>query len=498
MDLVASMASFTPAETVVLAAYLAVMALLSISGVHRLELMLRARRAARREAPGTGELPFVTIQLPIMNERYVAERLIRSAAAVDYPRDRLEIQVLDDSTDDTVLVAERVCAELRSQGLAVDHVRRETRAGFKAGALAAGLARARGEVLLILDADFVLPREFLARAVPHFADASVGMVQARWGFLNRGQSLLTEAQAMMLDGHFSIEHRARHATGRFFNFNGTAGLFRKAAIEAAGGWQADTLTEDLDLSYRVQLAGSRGVYLDDLVVPSELPASIGALKSQQHRWAKGSLETCRKLLPAIWRSGAPLASKVEATFHLADNVNYLLLLVLSLLSFPALAIRQSRGEDGLMALDLLFFLCGTVTLAAFYGVASRATLGSPRLSRLPLLMALGIGLAVNNSLAVVGGLLGVRSPFVRTPKRGESCASDLRTGYRPRRDLLFVVEIALGAWASLALAYAVSERVFLAVPFLALFACGYLAVGFASAREVLGSTGRASVGGPVR
>ena len=479
------MPQWSLSEIGLLGAYVAVLGLLCVYGVHRLELAWRAGRSGRRPKPAAladADLPSVTVQLPVMNERYVVTRLVRSVAGLDYPRDRLQIQILDDSTDDTTQIAAALADELRDAGLDVQHLHRERRTGFKAGALAVGQAEARGELVLILDADFVIRPDFLRAAVPHFADPGVGLVQARWGYLNPRVSPLTTAQATMLDGHFAVQHRARFEAGRFFNFNGTAGIFRRSAIDAAGGWQHDTLTEDLDLSYRMQLAGYRGVYLDDLVVESELPASIRALKSQQHRWAKGSLQTCRKLLPAIWRSSRPLPVKLEATFHLTENIAYLLLLLLALLSWPAVAIRESRGISELALLDLGALLAGVGSLFVFYGLATRRTQGRVHLGRVFYLMALGVGLAVNNSTAVVGGLLRIDSDFVRTPKTG----GRLRTrGYRAPRDILFVLEIALGIWTGLAGIFAASAGVYAALPFLVLLSAGFLWVGTMSLREAL-------------
>ena len=486
------MPTWSVSETGVIAAYLGVLAVLCVFGAHRFSLVWLVRRLGRDAAAPArvgSTLPSVTVQLPVMNERYVVERLIRSVAALDYPRDRLEIQVLDDSTDDTRELVARLCAELARGGSAIHHLHRTARHGFKAGALDAGLAVAHGELTLILDADFVLPADFLTRVVGHFADPRVGMVQARWSHLNGEDSMLASAQALMLDGHFAVQHRARAAAGRFFNFNGTAGIFRRAAIVAAGGWQHDTLTEDLDLSYRMQLAGYRGVYVDDVTVPGELPAAIGALKSQQHRWAKGSIQTCRKLLPRLWSSTAPLATKVEATFHLTDNFAYLLLLLLSLLSLPALAIRESHGVTRLAAVDAVVLMAGIGSLALFYAEAARRTGSARRLRRLPALMALGIGLSVNNSMAVVGGLMGVRSPFVRTPKTGGGRAAAGAT-YRPRRDLLFLVELSVGAWTALAVGYAIATEVYVSLPFLLLLTAGHLWVGGMSLHAYLRPTGR--------
>jgi cellulose synthase/poly-beta-1,6-N-acetylglucosamine synthase-like glycosyltransferase len=415
---------------VLLAAYYAVLGVLSLYGAHRLVLLFGwwRHRARPLQAPppptdpaGREAWPLVTVQLPLYNERFVAERLLRAVAALDYPPARLEVQVLDDSTDDTSAIVARVCAELRAGGLDVHHLRRPARAGFKAGALAAGLASARGELLAVFDADFVPRADFLRRLVPWLAgtgaDPRVGMVQARWGHLNREDSLLTGVQAMLLDGHFAIEHAARHRAGCFFNFNGTAGIWRRAAIEDAGGWQADTLTEDLDLSYRAQLAGWRFVFVPEVVVPAELPVEAADLAAQQHRWAKGAAQTARKLLPRLLAAPLPWRVRAEAFVHLTANVSYPLMLLLATLLFPAMLLRRGSGWQ-LLAFDAPLFAIASGSVLLFY-VASQAAVGEPwraRLHLLPAVMAIGIGLSVTNSAAVIAGLLRGGGTFHRTPK----------------------------------------------------------------------------------
>src|SRR6187397_233344 len=286
-------------------------------------------------------LPVVTIQLPIYNEMYVADRLIDVVCQLDYPRELLEIQVLDDSTDETRSVAERAVRRNAAQGVDIKYLHRVDRTGYKAGALEAGLTVATGQYIAIFDADFIPTVDFLKRTIPFFADPKIAMVQARWGHINQDYSLLTKVQSILLDAHFVLEHGGRNRSGHFFNFNGTAGIWRRDAIVDAGGWQHDTLTEDLDLSYRAQLRGWRFVFLPDLVVPAELPVEMNAFKSQQHRWAKGSIQTCRKLLPRTLTADIPLGVKAEAFFHLTANFNYLLMIVLSILMFPAMIVRYS-------------------------------------------------------------------------------------------------------------------------------------------------------------
>lgn len=453
-------------------------------GLHRGWLLLMLRRgrcsAPVRMGGRRQPLPSVTVQLPVYNERFVVERLIDAACDLDYPRSLLEIQVLDDSTDDTSDLARVRVEHHRGRGIAIDHIRRPARRGFKAGALAFGLRRARGELVLILDADFLPPRDAIRRLLPPFADPRVGMAQARWGFLNEDFSWLTRVQALLLDAHFQIEHAARHAAGLFFNFNGTAGMWRADCIRDAGGWQPDTLTEDLDLSYRAQMRGWRFVYLPDLVVPGELPARIGAFKSQQARWAQGSIQTARKLLPELLSGGWRLGIKLEAMAHLTSYVPSLLTLAVGLLVLPATLVRLRYGSAALLLVDLACLAAAIAPIALFYAAALRAADKAvwPALLRaIPLVLALGIGVSVNNSRAVLAGLSGRGgNEFVRTPKRGTA-----RSGYRPRISRsLAVVELALAGYAGLAVGYAVINELYASVPFLLLFLCGFAAVATGS------------------
>jgi cellulose synthase/poly-beta-1,6-N-acetylglucosamine synthase-like glycosyltransferase len=392
----------------------------------------------------------VTVQLPIYNERYVVERLIDAACALDYPGDRLEIQVLDDSTDETAALARRRVAYHRGAGVDVRYVRRARRTGYKAGALAHGLERAAGEFVLVLDADFVPKPDLLRLLLPPFADPGVGMVQARWGHLNETASWLTRAQALILNAHFHIEHGARAAAGLFFNFNGTAGIWRVKCLREAGGWQSDTLTEDLDLSYRAQMKGWRFVFLPDVVVPGELPAEITSFKTQQARWAQGSMQTARKLLPDLLRDGHGWRVKLEAIMHLTSYMPSLLTLAVAVLVFPAAIVRLQNGWPLLLLAVLLY---------------------------VPVILALGIGLSVNNARALLAGLARRGEPeFVRTPKRGSA-----RVGYRPRNNWLgTAVESALAVYVAIAIAYALANGLYASIPFLLLFQYGFTAVAVGS------------------
>jgi cellulose synthase/poly-beta-1,6-N-acetylglucosamine synthase-like glycosyltransferase len=469
-----------PASSAILALYYLVLGALAFYGLHRFVLVWTFWRSARRRAlepPAVGEWPPVTVQLPIYNERHVATRLLDAVCALDYPREKLEIQVLDDSTDETRgLVARRV-ALWRARGLDVHHLHRAERRGFKAGALAAGHGRARGELIAVFDADFVPPSDFLRRAVPWLGDPAVGMVQARWTHLNREYSGLTRAQAVLLDGHFVVEHAARHASGCFFNFNGTAGVWRRRAIDEAGGWRQETLTEDLDLSYRAQLAGWRFVFLPDLVVPAELPTDSQAFKRQQFRWAKGSMQTARKLLPTLLAAPLPRAVRCEAFVHLTSNVSYLLMVALSLLLFPAMLLRRDADPRTLLLLDAPLFFGATIAVSLFYASSQLALTGDWRsaLRSLPGALGLGIGLSVNNARAVVEGLRRDGGVFERTPKyriegRGGTRSVD---NYRLRADSTVLIDGLLALYQAACVCLAGLLQMWWALPFLLLFLHGH-------------------------
>lgn len=465
----------------ILTLYYLILGILACYGVHRLVLVFtywRTRQSGPSIPEPPAQWPVVTVQLPIFNEMYVAERLIEAVCGLDYPRDRLEIQVLDDSTDETRELVARLVERLGREGFDIHHLHREDRSGFKAGALEAGLAVASGEILAVFDADFVPTPDFLRRSVPHFADPKVGMVQARWGHINRDYSLLTRAQAILLDGHFVVEHAARHRGGCFFNFNGTAGIWRRQAIRDAGGWEHDTLTEDLDLSYRAQLAGWDFVYLPDVVVPAELPAEINAYKSQQNRWAKGSVQTARKLLGTVLRAPISWRAKTEAFVHLTANFTYLLMVCLSMLVFPAMALRRGEEVWKLLVFDLPLFGAASVSVMLFYVVSQKATgVGwLRRLWQLPAVMGVGIGLAINNSRAVLSGLVHDGGVFHRTPKYNIEKKNDGWTGkkYRLAYDLTFLVETILAFYFIACFILAVYLEMWLSIPFLYLFLHGYM------------------------
>jgi len=426
--------------------------------------------------------PVVTTQLPIYNEAEVAERLIEAVAAIDYPRGRHEIQVLDDSTDECREIVDRTAARLRAEGVEVSVVRRGDRKDYKAGALALGMGRSRGEFLAIFDADFVPPPDFLRRAVPLILEEEdVACVQGRWEHLNRGESWITRAQSVGIDGHFVIEQAARSWNGLFMNFNGTAGLWRKSAIESAGGWQGDTVTEDLDLSYRAQLGGLRMVYALDLACPAEIPNTVDALKAQQRRWARGSIQTARKLLPRIWRADQPLARRLAATFHLSHYAVSVFMTALALLTLPILTWVPYPVSAGWLWAVWLLVLGSALAPCFAYWVAGR-TLGHPgfALRNIPALITLGSGLALNNAVAVLGGLFGRSRVFVRTPKSG-SVSGAKRTGrYGSTATRFWWVELTLGFYCFAAFVQYLSVEKWLIGMFLGIYTSGFLALGWAS------------------
>ncbi|MGH9145808.1 MAG: cellulose synthase family protein [Vicinamibacterales bacterium] len=477
----------TSLETVVLVSYFFVLSILAIYGWHRYYLVylyMRHRGARPHAKDMPSPLPHVTVQLPIFNEMYVVERVIDAACRIEYPRELLEIQVLDDSTDETCEIAELAVRRHAAQGLNIKYIHRNQRDGYKAGALEAGLKVAQGEFITIFDADFLPSADFLHCVMPYFCDERVGMVQARWGHINQDYSLLTKIQSILLDGHFVLEHGARNRGGRFFNFNGTAGVWRRTAIDSGGGWQHDTLTEDLDLSYRAQLKGWKFIFLPDVISPAEVPVEMNAFKSQQHRWAKGSIQTCRKLLPQILRAQIPWSVKAEAFFHLTANFNYLLMSVLSVLMFPSMVIRYNMGWYEMLLIDVPLFFAATFSVSNFYIVCQRELHRDwvSRLKYLPFLMSIGIGLCVNNARAVIEALMGKPTEFARTPKYCIERANDEWVGKKYRQTVAFqpIVEMALGLYFTATVFYALANGIYGTLPFLILFQVGFLYTGLLS------------------
>jgi len=470
----------------ILIPYFTILILLSCYGLHRFEMIrayLKHRRKIEAEVPRPWPtLPRITMQLPLYNERDVVERLLESATRIDYPRELLQIQVLDDSTDETHPFAERLVAEYAASGVPIEYRHRDNRHGFKAGALQAGLETATGEFVAIFDADFLPPRDFLKRTIDYFTDSNVGVVQTRWTYFNRHASVLTEVEAMLLDGHFIIEHGARSGSGLFFNFNGTAGVIRRTMIADAGGWQHDTLTEDSDLSYRAQLRGWRFVYAPSIECPSELPEDMFAFQVQQARWAKGLTQVAKKLLPAILRSNISPRRKLEACFHLTPNISYPLMLIISMLTLPVMIVRFYMGWMQMLLIDLPLIVASFWSISAFYVMAYKVVFPGQwkrSLLLMPALMAAGVALTISNCRAVIEAIFGVKTAFARTPKTGGSLRPvNCAARYRRRSGWLPFAEIAMGAWFVWMIEFAIETFNFPAIPFLLLFVAGYWWAGF--------------------
>ncbi len=474
----------------ILIAYFAILTVLAVYGGYRVKQVIDFWRYRKFTPQPKGsfseeDLPVITVQLPLFNEMYVVERLVKAITEVDYPRDRLQIQVLDDSTDETVKLAEATVEKYRRSGFDIEYVHRSDRTGFKAGALEHGMRTAKGELLAIFDADFVPNPDCLRKLVDYFTDPMVGCAQMRWSHINGDYNLLTRLQTIMLDGHFVVEQTTRNRTGGFFNFNGTAGIWRRKAIAMSGGWQHDTLTEDTDLSFRAQLMGWKFVYLLDEEAPAEIPVEINAFKEQQRRWAKGVMQVGIKLYPRIWRARLPLRVRLEMFFRLTGNISYPLMIVASFLQFPLLLVRYNQPFYHLMILDLPLLFFSSVSVFLFYGTAvwyldKKRT---PRLLHLPLVMALGIGLAFSNARAVLEALLGIKSDFIRTPKYQVEKNQDetwKRKKYKRKRGLLPLLELSFSIYFLLAILYAINLRMWGTVPFLLLFFFGFGYMGVMS------------------
>ena len=485
------------------AIYVAILLVVAVYGFHRYMLVylyVKYRNDIYQPKGTFGSLPRVTVQLPMFNEDQVAERIIRATCQIDYPLDKLEIQVLDDSTDHSADIARKSVEEWAAKGYPIKYVHRTNRVGYKAGALAEALPQATGEFIAIFDADFVPPRDILQNVVPYFTDDKIGMVQVRWDHLNRDASILTRSQAIFLDGHFVIEHTARNRSGRFMHFNGTAGVWRRATINDAGGWEHDTLTEDLDLSYRAQLKGWQFVYLPQFCAPAELPPEMISFKQQAHRWTKGSMQTAIKLLPRILRSKhLSYRIKTEAFFHLTNTIVYPLMVVLTLLMYPIffgyyhnITAPLKEHQWGHFLFSVSLFVLATCSASTFFVFGQRELLGKEAgwktVLYLPFLMSLGVGIGLNNAKAVFEAIwCAIRrkpSEFVRTPKYGVTGNNRKWRQARiftAKKLWLPTLEIAFGTYMvvciliSLWYAFGYSS-----IPFLLIFAGGYFYVGFSS------------------
>jgi cellulose synthase/poly-beta-1,6-N-acetylglucosamine synthase-like glycosyltransferase len=459
--------------------------LFGVQGFVMVYYHFKSRNEERIPDPTLPVVPSVTVQLPIYNEVYVVGRLITAACGIKYPREKLEIQVLDDSTDETTTVVTKTVGEMVARGFDIKHIRRRTREGYKAGALREGLKTARGEFIAIFDADFVPREDFLLRTMPYFfLDERIGMVQTRWEHLNTEYSLLTRAQAMALDGHFVIEQAVRNRAGFFINFNGTGGIWRKACIEDAGNWHDDTLTEDLDLSYRAQLRGWKFKFLRDVTSPAELPSEINALKSQQFRWTKGAIETAKKILPLVWQSNLPLRIKLQSTFHLTNNIVFPFILLAGILNVPLVYVKNHGGYETYFAL-MSIFVVAFVGSFLFYTLSQKEIYPDwrRRLFLFPLFMAGSMGFAVNNTKAVIEGLISKKREFVRTPKYAIEKKGDAWTNkkYVPT-SLSFTsfVELLLALYCFFGVLSSLYFSEIAAVPFQLLFCLGFGFVSFLS------------------
>ncbi len=477
-------------HSIILGCYAFTVGALCLYGIHRytiLLLFLLHQRKVPQPAARFEELPFVTVQLPLYNEARVIQRLLAAVENLEYPRDRLEIQILDDSTDETRLIAQKEAQRLRKAGHHVTLLQREDRTGYKAGALDAGLQQAQGEFLYILDADFVPAPDAILKLVHHFTDPKVGMVQSRWGHLNRDYSMLTRIQSIYLDAHFLLEQTARSRSGRFIHFNGTAGMWRRECIEAAGGWEHDTLTEDLDLSLRAQLRGWRFVYLNEVVVPAELPVRMEDFKSQQYRWTKGAIQNFKKLFPRVWGSSFPLPVKIEASVQLTCNFAYGFVAGLSLLLIPS--ILFAPDWSWIWIAQMAAFALATLPVAVFFLFSAHRLYPKSWLLdffHLPMLLATGVGICINNTRAILDALLNYSSGFVRTPKFGVAGEDDqgLQQGASQNEStpkaptalppsLVTALEVALTLYFLFFAFWAILKGWWTTVPFVLLFAAGF-------------------------
>jgi cellulose synthase/poly-beta-1,6-N-acetylglucosamine synthase-like glycosyltransferase len=493
-------------DWVVLILYFTILTVLAVYGAYRVKQVIDFWRYRKFVPQPQGkfseeDLPFITVQLPLFNEMYVTQRLVKAITEIDYPREKFQIQVLDDSTDETTKIARETVDQYLSQGYDIQYIHRVDRTGFKAGALENGLRSAKGELLAIFDADFVPKPDCLRKLVDFFTDPLVGCAQMRWSHINGNYNLLTRLQTIMLDGHFVVEQTTRNRTGGFFNFNGTAGIWRREAIAMSGGWQHDTLTEDTDLSFRAQLMGWKFIYLLDEEAPAEIPVEINAFKAQQRRWAKGVMQVGLKLYPRIWGSRLPTRVRLEMFFRLTGNISYPLMIVASFLQFPLLLVRYNQPFYHLMILDLPLLFFSSISVFLFYGTAvwyldeKRA----PRLLHLPLVMALGLGLAFSNARAVLEALFGIKSDFIRTPKYSVENTEDetwKRKKYKRKRGWLPLLELSFSVYFLLAILYAIRMSMWGTVPFLFLFFFGFGYMGTMSLLQSIGGGRLASLWRP--
>lgn len=479
-------------DEIVLIAYILTMAVLLFFASHGIIMLFYHRKYIENVPTSNDEIIYdkkVTIQLPLYNEQYVAERLIESVCKIDYPKDLLEIQVLDDSTDSTVELVQKLVEEKRKDGFDIQQMRRTDRTGFKAGALKEGLKQAKGEMIAIFDADFVPNPDFLKNTLKYFTDPKIGMVQTRWEHLNEDYSILTRIQALALNGHFVMEQPIRNRAGFFINFNGTGGVWKKECIEDAGNWHADTITEDLDLSYRAQLNGWKFIYLRDITTPAELPAEMNALKAQQFRWTKGAIETAKKLLPTVWKSKIPLRIKLQSTFHLTNNIVFPFILLAGILNVPLVFIKNS-GPYAIFFNFMSVFIIAFISSFLFYLYAQKDVYNDWRkkIALFPIFMAGSMGFAVNNSRAVFEGLLDRKSEFVRTPKfkivnKTDSVITNSSYLSQYKIDSTIFVELVLSFYCLIGVFASIYFMEIAALPFQLMFFLGFSSVAAMSIKH---------------
>lgn len=480
-------------ENFILILYFIALTILFGFGIHGLILLYyynKTNRIVPPEVKLPENLPVVTIQLPVFNERYVVERLIRAVCAIDYPKDKLEIQVLDDSTDETTELSSKLVEEYSNNGFDIKFIHRENREGYKAGALKNGLEQAKGEFVAIFDADFVPKPDFLEKTVPHFQNPKVGMVQTRWEHLNENYSFLTKAQALALDGHFVIEQQVRNKAGFFINFNGTAGIWRKSCIIDAGNWQPDTLTEDLDLSYRAQLNGWNFVFLNNVTSPAELPADINALKTQQFRWTKGAIETAKKIVPKVFKSNLPWKVKFECFVHLTSNIVFPFIILVALLNAPLVVIKNTIGGFDEYYTMMSIFVLASVSTFLFYMYSQKAIHldWRRRLLLFPVFLAGSMGFAVNNTKAVFEALINKKTQFTRTPKYHIVSEKDQwkkKTYVQKKISATVFFELFLALYFVVGIGFSIYFLEIAAIPFQLLFLIGFGTVGYLSMRHAL-------------
>lgn len=477
-------------DQVVLIGYFVSLSILFVFGLHGFVMIFYHRKYGyNNPVPNKvfAEEPMVTIQLPLYNEMYVIERLINAVCEIEYPKDKMEIQILDDSTDETTAIVAKIVEQKKLQGFDISHIRRGTREGYKAGALKEGMKIAKGEYIAIFDADFIPNKEFLNKTLSFFNDDKVGMVQTRWEHINGDYSIITKAQALALDGHFVIEQSVRNKSGFFINFNGTGGIWRKSCIEEAGNWHADTLTEDLDLSYRAQLMGWRFVFLKDFTSPAELPSEINALKAQQFRWTKGAVETAKKILPLVWKSKVPLRVKLQSTFHLTNNLVFPFILLAAILSVPLIFVKNSGSHEAYFAIMSMFVLA-FISSFLFYLYSQKDIRADWRkkIVLFPLFMAGSMGLAVNNSRAVFEGLMNRKSEFVRTPKFSQESEKDSWAGNKylnKKLGLTVIVEAILAVYCLIGVLSSLYFLELASIPFQLLFFLGFSFIAYTSIKH---------------